>query len=365
VISRVERQFHQRKAIGNLRTLSKASSLVDFASNDYLGLAKSTLLKGAVLEEWQGLNFNIGSTGSRLLTGNSSYAEEVENQIAQFHGYEAALLFNCGYMANVGLISGLMNEEETVFFDAQIHASVRDGICLSRVRAFPFRHNDLNHLENRLKHHRGDSKCYIYCESIYSMDGSLAPLVEICRLSKQYGAFVIVDEAHSIGVWGPQGRGLVAECNLMDQVYAQIVTFGKALGAYGAAVLGSDLLKQYLINFARSCVYTTALPFHALATIKCAYDLLPKLNQERLHIRELIRSFEGSSQTPIQSFRVSGNEAAKSASEYLAKNGFDVRALLSPTVQKGKEILRICLHAFNTESQILQLKEFLKKWRRE
>lgn len=360
----LKRKLSRRASQGNLRQLTITNQLIDFASNDYLGLSRSMHLRTAVLQEWETMRCKmttngLGSTGSRLLTGNSHYAEQLEYSIANFHHYESSLLFGCGYLANVGLISALVHTDDIVLYDAQIHASTQDGIRLCRARAFPFRHNDLNHLENRLKTISGIGKRYVCVESIYSTDGSKALLQDICRLCTKYGARLIVDEAHAIGVFGPCGRGLVAQQQLMDEVFAQIITFGKGLGIYGAAVLGSHALKSFLLNFARSCIYTTSLPIHNLAAIKCAYDMLPSLNSERQKLFHLIALFQAhfkeSSDTPIQSIKVSGNGAVRKAANNFASHGYDVRPLMSPTVRRGSESLRICLHAYNTEAEVKAL----------
>lgn len=360
----LEERLLRRKRVGNLRQLHSVQNLIDFSSNDYLGLARCPTFASAVIEECskhKGQLNGIGSTGSRLLTGNSHYAQDLENRIAAFHGYPAGVLFSCGYMANVGLLSTIGGSGDVIFFDAQVHASIHDGIRLGRAKAFPFRHNDLEHLESRLKNGSMLGERFICIESVYSTDGSKAPLLEICRLAREYDAHLIVDEAHAVGVCGPCGRGLVAEQNLSSHVFAQVATFGKALGAYGAIVLGSDTLKQALINFATPYIYTTALPFHSLAAIKCSYDLFPKLESERTHLRTLISLFlkasSNASETPIQSVPIKGNKAVKDMAQKLIRIGFDVRALMSPTVQQGCERLRICLHAFNTKNELAELLE--------
>lgn len=349
-------QLLKRKEVGNLRELQVTQNLIDFSSNDYLGLARSTKLKEILLHEWHGL----GSTGSRLLTGNSRYAQELEKNIAAFHGYEAGLLFNCGYMANSGLLSTIAGTQDMIFFDEAIHASMREGIRLSQASAYPLRHNSLEHLEFRLKNSQRQGDTFICIESIYSTDGSKAPLKEISELAKRHQAYLIVDEAHAVGVCGPQGRGLVAEENLTADVFAQIVTFGKALGTFGAIVLGSTLLKQALINFATPYIYTTALPYYALAAIKCSYELFPNLEHERAHLRKLIHMLSAS-ETAIQAIKIKGNEAVKLAAKKIAQNGFDVKPLTSPTVKRGDEVLRVCLHAFNTEEEIRCVKSLLQE----
>lgn len=363
-----EKKLSKRQQSGNLRSLHIVPTLIDFSSNDYLGLARSSKLAKLASQECSdqlGHLNGLGSTGSRLLTGNSAYAEDLEDRIAKFHGYEAGLLFNCGYMANLGLLSAIASPEDTIIFDAKVHASTHDGIRLSRAKALPFRHNDLEHLENRLRNNCNGDR-FVCIESIYSTDGSCAPLVDICKLTKQYEAHLIVDEAHSVGIFGPEGSGLVAEHSLTPHIFAQVVTFGKALGTYGAVILGSNTLKQALINLATSYVYTTALPFQLLAAIKCSYDLFPKMKDERQHISNLITFFcnnhPSSSTTHIQSVSIKGNEMVKNRAQNLKKQGFDVSPLLSPTVQRGHEILRICLHAFNTENELWSLISHIKSY---
>jgi 8-amino-7-oxononanoate synthase len=356
----LKNRLEKREKLGNLRRLPEESSLIDFASNDYLGLARSPVFAAAVRREWdkcgkQGYSY-WGSTGSRLLTGNSAYAQELEKQVAAFHGYEAGVLFNCGYMANIGLLSTLAHRDSIVLFDENVHASTREGIRMSKAAAFPFRHNRMEHLEVRLKASPKHLEKLICVESVYSTDGSLAPLHEVCGLARKYGACVVVDEAHAIGVLGPQGKGLVAENGLSGEVYAQVLTFGKALGTCGAIVLGDPVLKQGLMNFASSYIYTTALPFPVLASIKCSYELFPHMELERSHLKALSdmcqQSGVGSKGTPIHPIFISGNEAIKSAAHRLAHAGFDVKPLMSPTVQRGKELLRLCLHAFNTKQEL-------------
>lgn len=358
-------RLDERVRAGNLRRLRVGGcGLIDFASNDYLGLAKSPFLAEMIAHEVanSGNAFN-GSAGSRLLTGNTAYAELLEEHIASFHGVEAALLFNCGYMANAGLVSAVASKGDTVIFDVQVHASTYDGIALSRCRAVPFRHNDIEHLKRRLQTHAGKGNIYICIESTYSTDGSTAPLKDICNLSDIYNARLIIDEAHTIGVTGPQGCGSVASAGVIEHVFAVVATYGKALGVHGAAVLGSRSLKQYLINYSRPFIYTTALPFQALAAIKCAYDLFPKLDRERAAICRLMQAFPN---TPshIQTVQIPGNQAVQSMSKRLEEAGFDVRALTSPTVRRGREALRICLHAYNTPNQVEHLMKAIEHFQR-
>lgn len=364
-----EKRLQIRQKNENQRQLKISTAPIDFASNDYLGLARSRVLFEATLKEWQQCPLSpnyVGSTGSRLLTGHSSYAQELEETIANFHGFPTSILFNCGYMANLGLLSCVADSQDKILFDAHIHASTKNGMQLSPAQTFSFRHNDVEHLEKRLKNIKGQGKIFICIESIYSTDGSKAPLKQICKLSQKYEAFLIVDEAHAIGVYGTQGQGLVFESQLQQYVFALVVTFGKALGTHGAAVLGHPILKDILINFASSFIYTTALPTPVLTSIKCSYNLLPKLHSERKQLLDSIRYMKESlpyaSQTPIQSIQIKGNSNLKKIAYSLSQEGFDVRPLMSPTIQRGQERLRLCLHAFNSQTEIQTLLERVKHY---
>ena len=358
----IQQKLTQRKLDNNFRVLKTAYGLIDFCSNDYLGFARSEKLKALVEAEISKYPDCLnGSGGSRLLSGNTVFAEELEQQIASFHQAEAGLIFNSGYNANLGLFASLPQRGDTIITDQLIHACIIDGARLSLANRYSFKHNDLDDLEKKLKHAKGN--VYIAVESVYSMDGDEAPLLEIIRLTQKYNANLIVDEAHATGVFG---AGLVQSLNLQNQVFARTVTFGKALGSHGAIVLGSDNLRNYLINFARSFIYTTAPSFHQLVTTKMAYQLLQeaastqnklqnlialfKKELQKQHVFQLIRS-----NSAIQSILVPGNTAAKQIADHLQKNGFDVRAILSPTVPIGKERLRICIHTFNTKEEVATL----------
>jgi 8-amino-7-oxononanoate synthase len=358
----IQQKLHQRKHDDNFRVLKTASGLIDFCSNDYLGFARSEELKALVEAELQKYpNYLNGSGGSRLLSGNTVFTEELEQQIADFHQAEAGLIFNSGYDANLGLFSCLPQRGDTIITDELIHACIIDGARLSLANRFSFKHNDLDDLEKKLKNAKGI--CYIAVESVYSMDGDEAPLQEIIQLTIKYNANLIVDEAHATGVFG---GGLVQQQQLENQVFARTVTFGKALGSHGAIVLGSDNLRNYLINFARSFIYTTAPAFHQLLTTKMAYQLLENSTEKQQRLSKLISIFKNTlqkkhsnllieSNSAIQSILIPGNANAKQMAQQLQKNGFDVRAILSPTVAAGMERLRICIHTYNTEEEIIGL----------
>ncbi|MDA9554598.1 8-amino-7-oxononanoate synthase [Pelobium sp.] len=362
-------KINQRISNHSLRTLQVQNSLIDFSSNDYLDFAKSLELKEIVNQfTQQHHSYSLGSTGSRLIAGNSLFVEELEKEIAEFHQAKAGLIFNSGYDANIGLLSSVASRGDTIITDELIHASLIDGARLSYANRYIFKHNDLNSLEDKLKHAKGN--IFIVTESVFSMDGDFAPLKEITNLAKMYNAHLIVDEAHATGVIGKYGEGLVQKLGLQEEVFARIHTFGKALGGHGAIILGSDVLRTYLINFARSFIYTTALPFHSLAVVKKAYQLLKstsaisQLNYNINLFKSLISSIKEhfiESDSAIQCLIIPGNEKCKQASKQLQQKGFDVRAILSPTVPEGTERLRICLHAKHTKNEIESLTRELSR----
>lgn len=361
----IQQKLNARQQAGSYRQLKPQSGLIDFCSNDYVGFARSNKL-AQLIEEEIGRNKTAlnGSTGSRLLAGNTQYAEALEQLIASYHSAEAALLFNSGYDANLGLLSSLPQRGDTVLHDELAHASIIDGIRLSHAKRQSFKHNNLDDLEQRLKNTQGI--CYVVVESVYSMDGDQAPLTAIAQLVAQYHAELIVDEAHAFGVWG---KGLVNALKLEDKVLARVITFGKALGCHGAVVLGSRLLTQYLINFARSFIYTTAAPFHQLAAIKMGYELLDVSQYTIDDLQAKIGLYNTlmhgntvhNSTSAIQTIIVSGNYQTKLVAEKLQDTGLDVRPILSPTVAEGSERLRICLHSFNTNNEIEQLVNTIKQ----
>jgi 8-amino-7-oxononanoate synthase len=353
----IEQRLNERETLGIYRTLKPENSLADFCSNDYLGFARSATLKQMLNEEVASYpQFFSGSTGSRLISGNLKYTEQLELSIAAFHQSPAGLLFNSGYDANVGLFSSLPQKGDTIIHDELIHASVIDGARLSHANRYTFRHNDLESLEAKLK--QAKKITYVVIESVYSMDGDTPPIIEILKLTEQYGANLIVDEAHAVGLYP---AGLICELNLQHLIFARIVTFGKALGCHGAIVLGSNALRNYLINFARSFIYTTAASFHQLAAIKVAYQLIKQTDVSPLqnNINLFKSSFINSSNHPlinsdsaIQCIVLGSNQKAKELAALLQVADLDVRPILSPTVAKGTERIRICLHSFNTAQEI-------------
>lgn len=375
----------------------------DFSSNDFLSLASSKDLRTAFLKELDTdpALVNLGSGGSRLLDGNSVYAERLEKDVAAFHNAESGLLCNSGFDANAGLFSCLPQPGDVIIYDELIHASVHDGMRLSRARkrAF-FAHNDVGALRDVLERclmedegiRIGRSNVFIAVESVYSMDGDIAPLKDIVALKKELlphgNGHLIVDEAHSNGVFGPKGRGMVCELGLEREFTVRLHTFGKALACNGAILLCSPTIRQYLINYARPLIYSTFMSYPALAAIRASYDLLMTgkseplaqnlqklikvLHEQLLHMQRtlslppqlshLLQSPVDVPETPI--FAVLSSEP-KVLAAHCQRHGFVIRGIVSPTVPEGTERVRICLHAGNTVEQIEGLVDCIRLWIRQ
>lgn len=361
-------QIGQRKEKGFLRTLKTSYPLLDFSSNDYLGFSTKGLL-AAQINTLQPSSVT-GSTGSRLISGNSVLYEELEKEVAAFHHAPAALLYNSGYDANLGLLSCVPQKGDLILSDELIHASLIDGIRLSHATNYKFRHNDLQALQDLILRHREKFETiYVVVESVYSMDGDSAPLVELASLCETHGLHLIVDEAHAIGVFGSNGRGLCEALNIEQACFARVYTYGKAMGCHGAAVVGSEALREYLVNFSRSFIYTTALPEHSLLAIKAAYQLLETRN-EMTKLKENIKYFNQLAETTggfiesnsaIHCQLIPGNDKVQALEEECAAQGLFVKAIKSPTVKEGQERVRICLHAFNTKEEIERLVKLVGK----
>lgn len=368
---KLQQKLAERAAQGNLRALKTTSGLTDFCSNDYLGLARSEKLRALIhKEEEKYKHLPLGATGSRLLSGNHPLFEELEGIIARYHHAEAALLFNSGYSANVGLLSALPQRGDTVFYDEASHASMKDGLRLSFAKSYAFRHNSVEDLRQKLEKTTG--QVYVLVESVYSMDGDQAPLRELAQVCNAHKAALIVDEAHAVGLYGEKGEGLVSALGLEQEVFARILTYGKAMGLHGASVVGPKVLRDFLINYSRAFIYTTGLPTHALVALKCAYNLLPDLHEERDRVKRLahllyrkLNNISGIRCTPessvILSVFLQQPQQLKKLAAALQLDGFDVRPVRSPTVPQGTERLRVIVHAFNTEEEIEGLVQAIAK----
>lgn len=354
VLRQINQYLEIATAAQSLRRLNLPNDGIDFCSNDYLGFARNRQLHDQLAQRIQAQpQLLAGSTGSRLISGNSALLCETETFIAAQHDSAAVLLFPSGYMANLALWSTLPQRGDTLLLDEYVHRSVHDGARLSAATRWKFRHNDCNDLEPKLKKARGN--CFVGIESLYSMDGDLAPLEDIVTICTRYGAALLVDEAHAMGVFG---LGLVHQYALQDQVLATTVTYGKAMGSHGAAVLCPGPVKQYLVNRASPLIYTTAAPDSQWLSVRIAYDWLPAAEHSKQELNRNINHWKGyqlspSNQVgPIQTINCPGVQEVKKMKQILYNQGLHCYAVCSPTVPAGAERLRICLHNYNLPSEI-------------
>jgi 8-amino-7-oxononanoate synthase len=344
-----------------LRSL-ELSSGVSLCSNDYLGLAADPRLKQAVVEGLE-RSAKIASTGSRLLSGNSREWQEVEEEFAGFAGTPAALYFSSGYAANVGLLSCLLQPGDVVFSDSQNHASIIDGIRLSGARKVIYPHCDIGALAQEFAACRDENGCkLIVTESIFSMDGDRAPVRELLALAKAYGADLIVDEAHATGVHGPQGRGLAADADMVSEILAVVHTCGKALASMGAFVCSGPALKDFLINRARTFIFSTGMPPYVAHQIRAALQIVKNADPERAQLHSLSQRFRrllreqdfdtGLSASQIIPIILGDNETALHFAAQVSHSGYAVRAIRPPSVQPGTSRLRLSLNSKLTNDQL-------------
>ena len=383
--------LNRRRERGSLRKLVPfhTSEVVDFSSNDYLGLAQNLDQHAQVQRAYEKLSQRIhlvGSTGSRLLTGDSEYAHHLEEQLAQWHSRPAALLCNSGYDANLAVLSSV-TRHSIVLLDELCHNSLYMGIQLGKGSQKIFRHNNTQDLEGLLQQNTSQENCkqvFIVVESVYSMDGDVGPLQEILELALRFRACVIVDEAHGLGVFGSNGMGVLAALRLENHpaLLCSIHTFGKAAGCHGAVVCGSIAMKEYLINYGRPIVYSTSLPLHSLVCIACAYESMRgevgrRLRAELYEIVEVFRkgmlklmAMTGDdsvalvpSYSAVQALIIPGNKACVDFCELLwLRSGQRMRLypIRSPTVPIGQERVRIIVHSHNTKEQVEELLYLIK-----
>lgn len=367
----LQQKLNLRIEANALRQLSFPSKGSDFSSNDYLGFAKNEQIFDQTHQYLVENNIKVnGASGSRLISGNHTLYSVTENYISEFHQSESALIFNSGYDANVGFFSAVPQRNDIILYDELCHASIRDGIQMSYAKSYKFQHNDYEDLEKLLQKFPTPISqlptIYIVTESVFSMDGDTPNMETLVQLSEKFNALLVVDEAHALGVFGEKGEGLVQFQKLQDKVFARIMTFGKGLGCHGAAILGNSDLKEYLVNFARSFIYTTGLSPHSVVSILVAYQNLNQAD-ELQKLKENINFFNQQKQllgikplfvyskSAIHSAIIPGNEKVKRIASQLQEKGFDVKAILSPTVPEGQERLRICLHAYNSENEMQEL----------
>ena len=348
-IDSLRAELDRLEAQSQLRRLGQLEG-VNLSANDYLSLATDPRLSRAVAAALEA-GTPVASTGSRLLSGNAAEWERLERDFASFIGTEAALFFTSGYAANVGLLNALLRPDDTVFSDESNHASLIDGIRLSRARKVIFPHLDLDFLEDALRCSDSTGRRFIVVESLFSMEGDRAPVADLLSLAGRFGAELIVDEAHATGVFGPQGRGLLAAAGGNGQVFASVHTCGKALASAGAFVCGSGNLKQFLVNRARTFIFSTALPPYFAAQIGKAVEIVAEAEAERrrllavagiLRERLKVAGFNtGTSDSQIVPVLLGGNDAAVYYARELSRQGFAVRPIRPPTVPEGQSRLRL------------------------
>ena len=385
--------LENRRRESKLRKLkSSPPGSVDFSSNDFLSLATNEDFRRDYLNALNGPGLTIGSTGSRLLDGNSKFAESLEHQIATFHGAEAGLLTNSGFDANVSIFTCLPQPGDVIVYDELIHASVHDGMRQSRAsKLVKFEHNDANDLRRvleGLKREKPYANLFVAVESVYSMEGDLAPLSEMADVLDDIcpdgRGHLVVDEAHATGIYGPNGAGRVSELGLEDRVSIRLHTFGKALASNGAIILCSPTIRLYLINYARPLIYTTFMSYPSLIAIHTAYEwltqgkveaLTARLNTLMEYLYQQLHSLAPLLESlPDQSILVLPEQCSRSPifallsttprelAAHCQSVGFVVRAVVPPTVPEGTERVRVCLHAGNTKEQIDKFVESVAGW---
>lgn len=346
---------------------TEGKPLVDFSSNDYLGLADHpALIEGAkkAMEKW-----GAGARASRLMSGDLEIHHRLESAIAALKGKEAGLLFGSGYLANTGIIPALCGRNDVIYSDRLNHASIVDGVLLSRAQFYRFRHNDLNHLEDLLKSHRSKyRKAMIVVESVYSMDGDQAPVSGLLELREHYGAMLMIDEAHATGVFGAKGEGNISQTGA-ESVDVIMGTFGKALGSYGAFIAVSNRMKRFLLNRARTFIFSTALPPAVIGANLAAVKLLEEEPERRTRVCELaselrrvLREDLGlntPSESQIVPVMVGDSQSALSLAESLRDEGFFVKAIRPPTVPEGTARIRLSVTANHSLKDVRQLLEAL------
>ena len=341
--------------------------IVDFGSNDYLGLANDPRLAEAAANACR--DHAWGSGASPVVSGRTEWHAELERQLADFEQAEAAMLFPSGYAANSGVIPALVGERDAILADAKNHASLIDGCRLSRAERFIYRHNDADHLGELLKKAGGYRRQLIVTDGLFSMDGDFAPLVEISELAERHGAMLLVDEAHATGVWGDHGRGSVEHFGVDHSATLRVGTLSKALGSIGGFVVGDQRLIDWLYNRARPYVFSTAPPAAIAAAGLAALQIVrqePERRQRVVSLAEGLRArlqargwSTGDSTSQIVPIRVGGPEAAVALSQRLAKLGVFAPAIRPPSVPEGESLLRISLSCAHSEEDLERLLEGL------
>ncbi len=356
------RQLKQTKDATEKQITINGQRMLNLASNNYLGLANHPHIKQASMETIE--QYGVGATASRLIVGNHPVYDEAENALLTWKRAEAGLIVNSGYTANVGIISSLVGRHDLVFSDQLNHASIIDGIILSRAKHKRYRHNNMDHLEAMLKKAPKHKRKLIVTDTVFSMDGDVSPLHDLVTLKKQYNALLMVDEAHGTGVFGPNGEGYSYDQNVQQHIDLHMGTFSKALGCFGAYVIGEQPLIDYLTNKMRSFIFTTGLPPALLGAIQTAILVVQMEERRRLRLHQLAEQFRTllqdygfftyNSETQIVPIRIGTNEDALQFSERLQAKGIAAIAIRPPTVREGDARIRFTVTANHTESELIQ-----------
>lgn len=335
-------------------------SFLNFASNDYLDLSQHPFVIDAARKALA--DYGAGSTASRLVSGTLDLHDQLEQKLAAHKGYPAALVFGSGYLANAGIIASLVGDGDAIFADKLVHASVIDAAKLSGAKLIRFRHNDADHLRELVKQSAGFRRSLVVTESVFSMDGDLAPLAEISAIAKGIGAMFVVDEAHATGVFGPNGSGRVRELKIESDVNVSMFTMSKALGGYGGGVACSPVIRDWFINRARSFIYTTALPPSVIAAAIAAVELLdehPDWGAELLRRAKTFRAALKSrgldtlnSESQIVPVLIGDNERTMTAAQRLREKNILVAAIRPPTVPAGTARLRLSLTLAHSDTDL-------------
>ena len=356
------REAEALRSAGLLRRVDSASSALDFTSSDYLGLSRHPAVIEAACRAAR--EHGAGARAARLLGGGSPEDALLEAEVAAWLGAEAALLFPSGYQANLGLVTALAGAGDALISDELVHASLVDACRLSKARVFVHRHAELGDIERCLLESRGARRRIVLTEGVFSMDGDTPPLVELSRLCARHGALLVVDEAHSTGVLGPEGAGAWAAASLHGAedgvLVARVITGGKALGASGALVCGSRVLVEHLTNRARAFVYTTSPPPPVVGALRAAVALARTMDGERARLRSFACELAARLDVPepaaaIVPLVVGKSAAALELSTFLRASGFEVRAARPPTVPEGTARLRIVVHADHSKDELARL----------
>jgi len=373
LLRELERELEKIRSQNLYRSLTPPKGL-DFCSNDYLGFSRDPKFRTAILEKLEQATGpdSVSSPASRLLRGNTSRHQALEQRLSGFKGTEAALIFPTGYQTNIGVFTALVRSQDRVLSDAQNHASIIDGLRLSGCQKIVFPHLDLEAVEEALIRPHPEGKTFLVTESLFSMDGDVAPLATYAELAKKYEAYLIVDDAHAVGVFGEErGSGLTERFGVEKRALAIVSTFGKAFGLFGAFVAGPQVVIEYLINRCRSFIFTTAVPPLLLYGVEAGLDLLDAEPERRKRVcllaDRLRQRFKKAgldtlqSAGPIVPVVLGKSERALAVAQCLQEKGLDVRAIRPPTVEPETARLRISVHADHTEQQIDQLAEAVEK----